>query len=63
MSDVLPEIILTALGFLGGAAIGSLVTLKIVKSQTASGKGRAISQSNVRSGRDNIIGDVNDHRS
>lgn len=60
MSDLIPQIICGVLGLLGGATIGSLVTLKIVRSQTTSGSSRAVTQSNVRTGRDNIIGDVTD---
>lgn len=60
MSDLIPEIISAIVGMVCGATIGSFVTLKIVKSQTASNGGRIVNQSNVRSGRDNIVGDVTD---
>jgi hypothetical protein len=42
-------------GFLGGGALGSLVTIKVVRGQNASGSGRNVNQTRARA-RGDIVG-------
>lgn len=53
MQHWLPNLISFLLGALGGGTIGSLITIKVVRSQS----NRPVQQSNIRAGRDNIGGD------
>ncbi len=55
MQEWWSEIISTALGFLGGATIGSLISIRVMKSST--NNARTVTQSNINAGRDNIGGD------
>lgn len=52
------ELISFVLGAIGGATIGSLITLRVTKSTRASHGGRNINQSNSRAGRDIVGGDL-----
>ena len=51
MQEWWSEIISAVLGFLGGATIGSLISIRVLKSS------RSVNQSNIKAGRDNIGGD------
>lgn len=56
MQEWFSEIASFILGVVGGGAIGSLVTFKIVKNSSTNNS-RIVTQSNIRAGRDNIGGD------
>lgn len=58
MQEWISEIISAAFGFLGGATIGSLLTIKIINSSKTDK--RHIEQSHINAGRDNIGGDKTD---
>lgn len=55
MQEWWSEIISAALGLLGGATIGSLISIRVMKSST--NDARTVTQSNIKAGRDNIGGD------
>jgi hypothetical protein len=56
MQEWASELITFVVGLLGGATIGSLVTIKFVRSSSVHGN-RTIRQSGITAGRDNIGGD------
>lgn len=57
MPDWISHAITFVAGLLGGATIGSLVTIKFVRSSSS----RRVRQSGVSAGRDNIGGDRINH--
>jgi hypothetical protein len=56
MPDWAFELVSFVAGLLGGATIGSLVTIKFVRSSSVQGN-RTVRQSGITAGRDNIGGD------
>jgi len=56
MEEYWSEIASLVVGLIGGATIGSLVSIRVVRSSRSSDS-RTINQSNVRAGRDNVSGD------
>jgi len=56
MQGWMSELISFVVGLLGGATIGSLVTIKFVRSSSVHGN-RTVRQSGITAGRDNIGGD------
>lgn len=56
MQEWMSELISFAVGLLGGATIGSLITVKFVRSSMVKGN-RTVRQSGITAGRDNIGGD------
>lgn len=61
MQEWLSEIIALLIGLAGGATVGSLVTIKFVRSSSVE-QNRPVNQSNIKAGRDNIGGDRIDGR-
>ena len=57
MQDWLAELISLLIGFAGGTTIGSLVTIKVVRSNSRSQTRRTVRQTGISAGRDNIGGD------
>lgn len=62
MEEWFSEGVSLLIGLVGGATIGSFLTLKIVRSQSASHNSRSIQQRDITAGRDNIVGDVENRR-
>ena len=60
VQDWMTQLVTLFVGLTGGATIGSLVTVKIVRSTTTSKNSRVVKQSNITAGRDNIGGDRTD---
>lgn len=56
MEEYWSEIVSLVVGLIGGATVGSLVSIRVVRS-SHSKDSRTINQSNIRAGRDNISGD------
>jgi hypothetical protein len=56
MQEWTSELVSFFAGLLGGATIGSLVTIKFVRSSSVHGN-RTVRQSGITAGRDNIVGD------
>jgi hypothetical protein len=56
MKEWASELISFVAGMLGGATIGSLVTIKFVRSSSVH-RNRTVRQSDITAGRDNIGGD------
>lgn len=56
MEEYWSEIVSLVVGLIGGATIGSLVSIRVVRSSDSKDS-RTINQSNIRAGRDNISGD------
>ncbi|MGF3024123.1 hypothetical protein ACQVP2_15010 [Methylobacterium aquaticum] len=61
MQNWISEIISFAVGLLGGATIGSLITVKFVRS-SSNNVNRTVRQSGINAGRDNIGGDRINHK-
>jgi len=60
--DWLTELLKLGAAFLGGASIGSFITIKVTRSNNMNTTTRTVKQSRVNAGRDNIVGDRIDRR-
>ena len=56
MEEYWSEIVSLVVGLIGGATIGSLISIRVVRTNQLKDS-RTVSQANVRAGRDNIGGD------
>jgi hypothetical protein len=57
VQDWVAELISLLIGLAGGGTIGSLVTIKVVRSNSTSQTSRTVRQTGITAGRDNIGGD------